>query len=169
VVIDKNLEVFNFVRIFGMLYLAYTHMYILTLLVQGNATESYLTYGDFTTVLIMSGYNIVDLLFFVSGAVGAFCILTKLDKPANQFNGVFYAKLIAHRFLRLWPMYMLVLFFFWQVSPVLFQGPVWAQLFLMDRPMSGQPLGFQRPAHRQLGRLRGQRNLLHALGLVHLS
>lgn len=119
VVIDSGLECFYFVRLVGMLYLAYTHNYILELLVQANLSESYLTYQNFGTILILSGYYIVDLLFFISGAVGAFVIMKKIRKQ-GKFSGVFYLKCVAHRFLRVWPMYMLVLFFFWTVTPSLF-------------------------------------------------
>ena len=63
-----------------MLYLVYTHNYLLELMVQSNLTESYLGYKDFSTVLILSGYYMVDVLFFISGAVGAFMFMKKLEK-----------------------------------------------------------------------------------------
>lgn len=108
-----------------MAYLIYTHNYILELLIAGNPLASYLTYDDFITLLIIAGYFVVDLFFFIGGCVATFTLLTKLKQVNFKLTPKLYLKIILHRFLRVWPMYMLFLFFFWQVSRYMFDGPIW--------------------------------------------
>jgi hypothetical protein len=50
-------------------------------------------------------------------------MLEQLKKKKNFF--LFYVECVVHRFIRIWPTYMVAILMFWKIAPFLQGGPIW--------------------------------------------
>jgi peptidoglycan/LPS O-acetylase OafA/YrhL len=67
--------------------------------------------------LVPAAYFAVDTFFWIGGFLVTIGMVDQLKK-AKSF-GKFYGFCILHRFVRIWPTYMLALLIYWKVSPYL--------------------------------------------------
>ena len=78
--------------------------------------------------VIMNGVLSVDSFFFLSGLLVSYLTLREMKRRHAKgktwlaFPALSY---YIHRFLRLTPGYAFVIFFVWQVTPLLASGPIW--------------------------------------------
>jgi len=45
----------------------------------------------------------------------------------------YYIGIIVHRIIRIWPTYMVALFFYWKVAPYIGDGPIWRNFYNMTK------------------------------------
>ncbi|GAM23119.1 hypothetical protein SAMD00019534_062940 [Acytostelium subglobosum LB1] len=80
---------------------------------------------SFAFQVFMAGEFSVDVFFMLSGFLVAYTVLTQMDKRQGKTGPLFWLMYVVHRFIRLSPLYYFIVFFFWQVSPLLGSGPLW--------------------------------------------
>ena len=54
--------------------------------------------------------------------------VTLYQQKTKSF-GKFYLMSVLHRFIRIWPTYMLAILMFWKVGPYLGSGPIWRTFY----------------------------------------
>lgn len=79
-------------------------------------------FDTFSFSIIMSAPYSVDIFFWLSGFLGAYIMLSMMKKKNGRMQP--YWMLALHRFLRLWPMYVSTLLFFWAILPMFGSGPI---------------------------------------------
>mmetsp|Transcript_14536 Transcript_14536/g.16252 ORF Transcript_14536/g.16252 Transcript_14536/m.16252 type:complete len:573 (+) Transcript_14536:269-1987(+) len=120
---DKdNLKVLNGVRFYSCLYVILGHAYFNVLI---NPTSNPTSMNSFVQPLwfqaITGGFFAVDVFFFLSGLLGAYLMILKFEKSKKMnFPMIFF-----HRFYRLAPNVLLIIFFASTFYPFLGEGPVW--------------------------------------------
>lgn len=67
--------------------------------------------GDFLFSIVLSAEHVVDIFFWLTAFIGSFFILVKLQDKDSTFS---VAMLYLNRLVRLLPLYMFVMFFFWK-------------------------------------------------------
>ncbi|OMJ91130.1 hypothetical protein SteCoe_6394 [Stentor coeruleus] len=73
-------------------------------------------------IIVQAGFYAVDTFFWMSGFLAAYLFITEIEKNKNLYLlKIFLA--ILHRFLRIIPVYMFCLFFFWTLQKHLGSGP----------------------------------------------
>merc|ERR1712078_374071 len=82
------------------------------------------------------GYFSVDSFFFMSGLLVAYLASVEIGKrqramgadgPSPGGEIKFWVMFAVNRFLRLWPLFVAVIFFFWKVAPAMGSSPWWDQ------------------------------------------
>jgi peptidoglycan/LPS O-acetylase OafA/YrhL len=79
-------------------------------------------YQQFYVKIAIFGYYIPDIFFFISAFLFTKKILSFEDKD-TQIIHLF--KSVGRKFVRLYPLYIVVLVIYWVVSPALHVGPIW--------------------------------------------
>jgi len=123
---DFNLEVFNGIRVFMMLYVVYGHTFLFGTNYIDNVSDIPTITNDWGLLVPNAALYAVDVFFYMSGFLFAYIGLGKLKKmKPNLLN---YVGLGFHRFLRIWPTYAFAVIFFWRVLPYLGEGPMWFKM-----------------------------------------
>lgn len=93
-----------------------------------NWTESIeiLTTPGLTT-MAPAAYFAVDTFFWIGGFLITLGMLEQLKKVKNFVK--FYFGAVLHRFIRIWPTYMIAILFYWKIAPYLGSGPIWRNFF----------------------------------------
>ncbi|KAJ5067984.1 o-acyltransferase [Anaeramoeba ignava] len=121
----KSIKFLNGFRVISMLWIILGHSYSATF--DTGATLNIYSVVDifkrFTYQIIPGGEFGVDTFFFLSGFLVSYLTLKKV----NQNNGKFIhlGKFYLHRYIRLAPTFVFVLFFSYTLAPYLGYGPVW--------------------------------------------
>jgi peptidoglycan/LPS O-acetylase OafA/YrhL len=70
-----------------------------------------------------AAYFAVDIFFWI----GAFLLtIGMLEQMKKRFKFIsFYFGCIVHRFIRIWPTYMVAILMFWKIAPYFGKGPIW--------------------------------------------
>ena len=74
----------------------------------------------FTFQTISSAFFAVDSFFFLSGVLVAYLVLRQMEKSNGRFP---FLPFYIHRYLRLTPTYVFVVFFAWFITPYISYGP----------------------------------------------
>ena len=74
---------------------------------------------DFLFTFVLSAEYIVDIFFWLTAFLGCYFMLSKMQQNEGVLGNCF--RIYLERLIRLWPAYMVALFFFWKVL-VLFGG-----------------------------------------------
>ena len=110
----------NGVRVISMFWVIMCHVFFILSLDLRNM--AYLA-GDvmprFISQVIINGFLSVDSFFFLSGVLVSYLTLREMKRRKGKFPVVPY---YLHRFLRLTPTYMFILFFYWFISMYLGQS-----------------------------------------------
>lgn len=72
--------------------------------------------------LVPAAYFAVDTFFWIGGFLVTIGFIEQLKKARNFPK--FYCFSILHRFIRIWPTYMLAILIYWKVAPLLANGPI---------------------------------------------
>ncbi|GAM25537.1 hypothetical protein SAMD00019534_087120 [Acytostelium subglobosum LB1] len=81
--------------------------------------------------VFVAGEFAVDVFFLLSGFLVAHAVLSQFDRMDNhgeRIGPMFWLKYLLHRFLRLSPLMYFLLFFFWNLTPMMGSGPLWYQM-----------------------------------------
>jgi peptidoglycan/LPS O-acetylase OafA/YrhL len=73
--------------------------------------------------IAIASYYLPDILFFISGFIFAkkgFTLIELENKPIKPLISN-----LVNKLWRLYPLYLLIIIIFWQISPTLHSGPIW--------------------------------------------
>jgi peptidoglycan/LPS O-acetylase OafA/YrhL len=120
---DPNLEILNGVRVLSMLWVILGHTYFYGLATAlGNPLIALEFFKSFTFNMVLSGPYAVDIFFWLSGFLGVYILLGSTRKKNGKMENPFM--IILHRYLRIVPLYVLTLFFFWFLMSAVGSGPI---------------------------------------------
>jgi len=125
---DKNLEILNGVRVLSMAWVILGHTYYYAM---RTALHNPLVPLDllksFTFNIVSSGPYSVDIFFWLSGFLGVYILLGSTHKRKGRMQN--WLMIYLHRFLRLMPVYVVTLLFFWFVMSAVGSGPIFFQYY----------------------------------------
>ncbi len=75
------------------------------------------------TTLAPAAYFAVDVFFWIGGFLITIGMLEQMKKKFKFI--LFYIESVIHRFIRIWPTYMVAILLFWKVAPYFGNGPIW--------------------------------------------
>jgi peptidoglycan/LPS O-acetylase OafA/YrhL len=73
--------------------------------------------------LVPAAYFAVDTFFWIGGFLITIGLVDQMMKAKSFLK--FYGFSVLHRFIRIWPTYMLAILVYWKVAPYIFNGPIW--------------------------------------------
>ena len=120
---DKNLELLNGLRVISMFWviLGHTYFYSLDSAVL-NPTIPFDLFRLFSFNIVSSGPYAVDIFFWLSGFLGVYLLLVGMNKKRGKMQP--FWMIYLHRFLRLIPMYVATLLFYWYLMSSVGSGPI---------------------------------------------
>ena len=123
-----TLEILNAVRVMSMGWVILGHTYVYRFLVGAVRNPAqFATYmKDSKTAIIYAGLFSVDSFFWLGGFLMAFLLLQQLNSP-KSLKSWGWGYLYLHRFYRILPAYMFVLFLTWAFTKYTGNGPLWYQ------------------------------------------
>ena len=132
-----NLEILNGIRVLSLGWIVAGHSFALSsgYLVLSNFKWFMYFYADIRNLLILSATYGVDTFFWLSAFLLGYFLAIELDKNPNFSLKHFFA-LYVHRYLRITPLNMFVIFFFWSLQVYLGGGPRW---YNVDRVIADCP------------------------------
>lgn len=122
---DKTLRIWNGIRAISIAYITFGHAFLLSNSSKNLAAAAVFAQESWWFLIAFAAVYAVDVFFFLSGFFATYTLIEKLKQTTGVVDLV---KIYLYRFARLWPVYMVVLFFFWKVVPFFTTGPVWWQL-----------------------------------------
>lgn len=79
------------------------------------------------STLTPAAYFAVDVFFWIGGFLVTMGMLDQMKKKIKFIP--FYIGSIVHRFIRIWPTYMVAILIFWKVAPFFGDGPIWKTFY----------------------------------------
>lgn len=121
-----TLDILNAVRVMSMgwVILGHTYAYRAFLGAVKNPLQFLDNMKDSKTAIIYAGLFSVDSFFWLGGFLMAFLLLQQLNTP-KSLKPLGWGYLYAHRFYRILPAYMFVLFLTWAFTKYAGNGPLW--------------------------------------------
>lgn len=121
---NDNLLILNGMRVLSIFWIVFGHDSWFRFTNLKNWTEGLdlLTTPGIATI-IPAAYFAVDTFFWIGGFLITMGMLEQLKKKSNFL--LFYAQSVIHRFIRIWPTYMVAILMFWKIAPFLQGGPIW--------------------------------------------
>lgn len=121
---NDNLLFLNGARVLSIFWIVFGHDAWFRFMNIKNWTETLdiLTTPGVATI-VPAAYFAVDTFFWIGGFLITMGMLEQLKK-AKSFVG-FYFGAVLHRFIRIWPTYMIAILMFWKVAPFMGSGPIW--------------------------------------------
>ena len=121
--VDKELEILNGVRFISIVFVILGHTFLYSLRgPTSNPLAMLEWFDDWLFSIIQAAPYAVDVFFWLSGFLGSYLMLELMKKKNGKSQP--YLMVILHRFLRLAPLYLATLFFFWQIMAMVGTGPV---------------------------------------------
>jgi peptidoglycan/LPS O-acetylase OafA/YrhL len=121
---QDTLELLDAVRVMSIgwivLYHTYDQYFVLRIL--SNFSELLNIISDYKYTLPYSGFFAVDTFFWLSGFLMSYFFIIEVEKSMSLGK---FGMVYIHRFLRITPMYMIVLCFFWTMTKYIGNGPLW--------------------------------------------
>ena len=121
---DKNsLDVFNGMKVLsiGWVVLGHCFLFRITETVVLNIDEVPERVSYWYAALVYGGLFSVDAFFWMSGVLFAYLAIGQF----RSTRGVSWSVLYLHRFIRILPLYMFILFMSWSFSAYIGGGPMW--------------------------------------------
>ncbi|OMJ91128.1 hypothetical protein SteCoe_6392 [Stentor coeruleus] len=123
-IVRENLEILNFVRVLsiGWVVLGHTTMFGMTVPVLSDYNNALTEFKRSEFLVSLGACNAVDTFFFMSGLLVTYLFLEEIVKTPNLYilkSGL----ALVHRYLRITPLYMFCLLFFWSLQKYLGSGP----------------------------------------------
>lgn len=79
------------------------------------------------STLAPAAYFAVDVFFWIGGFLVTMGMLEQMKKRIKFIP--FYFGCLVHRFIRIWPTYIVAILIFWKVAPFFGDGPVWRSFY----------------------------------------
>jgi hypothetical protein len=77
--------------------------------------------------LAPAAYFAVDVFFWIGGFLVTMGMLEQMKKRIKFIP--FYFGCLVHRFIRIWPTYIVAILIFWKVAPFFGDGPIWRSFY----------------------------------------
>lgn len=121
--VDKQLEILNGLRVLSLTFVVVGHTFLYSLRgPTSNPLEFIRWFDEWSFYILMAAPYSVDVFFWISGFLGGYLMLEYVKKR-NGKNQPFLM-IMLHRLLRLIPLYLATIFFFWQIMSMVGTGPV---------------------------------------------
>jgi peptidoglycan/LPS O-acetylase OafA/YrhL len=79
--------------------------------------------------LAPAAYFAVDTFFWVGGFLVTLGMLEQAKKVKSVWK--FFLGSVSHRFIRIWPTYMMAILMFWKIGPYFGSGPIWRTFYTL--------------------------------------
>jgi len=120
---DQNINVLNGLRTFAFFSVVYGHVFMDTINRIKNFSYIPIYLKSAWLLTVFGALYAVDTFFYIGGFLTGFLMLSKLRKmPMNRSN---YFQILFHRWVRLWPAYLIAILFYWKISVRIGSGPLW--------------------------------------------
>ena len=120
---DQNINVLNGLRTFAFFSVIYGHTFSHTLSKIKNFSYIPIYMKSAWLLTVFGALYAVDTFFYIGGFLTGFLMLSKLRKmPMNKSS---YFQILFHRWIRLWPAYLMAILFYWKISVRMGSGPLW--------------------------------------------
>jgi peptidoglycan/LPS O-acetylase OafA/YrhL len=122
-----SLEVLNAVRVMsiGWVVLGHTCLIYFSMPALSNVLEAADILTQSKYLLVYGALYAVDTFFWLSGFLMSYLFIIEVEKSVSAGKLVM---VYVHRFLRITPVYMFVLCFFWSMQKYIGNGPLWVDL-----------------------------------------
>ena len=126
---EDSLEVLNAVRVMSIGWVILGHTFLISAIAAANNNWKtvFTMFEQPEYILVYGGFFAVDAFFWVSGLLMTYLFLLEVNK-SSTFSAGKLALVYIHRYLRITPVYMFVLLFFWALQEYLGSGPLWIGL-----------------------------------------
>lgn len=127
---NENLLFLNGMRVLSIFWIVFGHDLWFRFMNMRNWMDSIniLTTPGIAT-LGPAAYFAVDVFFWIGGFLITMGMLDQMKKRIKFIP--FYFGCIVHRFIRIWPTYMVAILMFWKIAPYFGNGPIWSTLYSM--------------------------------------
>ncbi|XP_033105100.1 nose resistant to fluoxetine protein 6-like isoform X2 [Anneissia japonica] len=123
---QSSLHALNGIRVLSLFWVILGHTYFFPLSLFSNPLQIVPILSRFSFQAVGNATFSVDSFFFLSGLLITYLTLNYLKKNNGSLNwGMFY----LHRYLRLTPVYMLVIFIYTTLTPHFATGPMYSAVF----------------------------------------
>lgn len=125
---NENLLFLNGARVLSIFWIIFGHDQWFRLSNIKNWTESLdiLTTPGIPT-LAPAAYFAVDTFFWIGGFLITMGMLEQIKKVKRFLT--FYIGAVVHRFVRIWPTYMIAILMYWKIAPYFGDGPIWRTFY----------------------------------------
>ncbi|XP_071955723.1 nose resistant to fluoxetine protein 6-like [Antedon mediterranea] len=123
---EQSLGALNGIRVISLWWVMLGHTYIFSLTLVSNLTKILEVVGRFSFQAVGNATFSVDSFFFLSGLLITYLTLKYLQNHGGKLNWVMF---YVHRYLRLTPVYMMVIFIFTTLAPHFANGPLYQSVF----------------------------------------
>lgn len=122
---NTNLDFLNSIRVLSIFWVILGHTYISNLVFAPlqNIDTAFKEISESQYILVYGAFYAVDTFFWLSGFLMAYIFLTDLE-GSLRMSPTKILKVYIHRYLRITPVYMFCLFFFWTLQEYLGNGPL---------------------------------------------
>ncbi|XP_071955722.1 nose resistant to fluoxetine protein 6-like [Antedon mediterranea] len=123
---EGSISCLNGIRVISLTWVILGHSYVFPFQLISNPVEIPNLLGRFTFQAVGNATFSVDSFFFLSGLLVTYLTLKYLQKNEGKINWVMF---YVHRYLRLTPVYMIVIFVFATLTPHFASGPFYSMIF----------------------------------------
>uniref|UniRef100_A0A5S6R5D4 NRF domain-containing protein n=1 Tax=Trichuris muris TaxID=70415 RepID=A0A5S6R5D4_TRIMR len=121
-----QLTCLNGIRVLSMLWIIFGHSYYWAIPYLNNIVYAYELPENVFNQILLNGSLSVDSFFFLGATLLAFVWMKKLkNKTALTRSPLFWVQYLAHRYLRVTPVYLIVLVVYAVLVPKATDGPMW--------------------------------------------
>jgi peptidoglycan/LPS O-acetylase OafA/YrhL len=127
--INSSVQVFELMRIMAFFWVVFAHEFAYRMSVSQNFADP--TFLDYTKnswgfTIIETGFYAVDIFLFIGGYVSILAntkYISNFGKVPPSKWAAIYVFAIFKRYVRIMPAYIVMMLFYWKVSPALTYGP----------------------------------------------
>ncbi|GBM82281.1 Nose resistant to fluoxetine protein 6 [Araneus ventricosus] len=110
------------IRFLSMTWVILCHTYASVASIVNNSLDAVDAIDRWTFQIILNGFFSVDSFFLLSGFLVGYLFFQQAQKTDGKIPWLYF---YVHRYIRLTPVYMIVVVFYTTISPFLGSGPLW--------------------------------------------
>lgn len=121
-----HLQLFNGIRVFGMLNISFGHTYIYSFAAPlANPFRVFSMLRGFWHRWVFTPLYMVDVFFLMSGFLLAYLSLAEMAKRKGKMNWLMF---VIHRLIRICPIYFFIFMIYINILPYMGSGPAWPSM-----------------------------------------
>ncbi|XP_055947333.1 nose resistant to fluoxetine protein 6-like [Argiope bruennichi] len=121
---EGQLPCLHGLRFLSMVWVIVCHSYLASASYISNSLGAIDYIDNWTFQVILNGFFCVDSFFVLSGFLVGYVYFQHAQKTDGKIPWLYF---YAHRYIRLTPVYVIVMLFFATISPFLGSGPLWPE------------------------------------------